>query len=245
MEEKKEDEDEKDKKSNLPGAAPRPIGTQERIVPLASHQTSRIPELAREALSVRFFPFLPLCLFFFFFPPFCPIWPIHPVHVDSDVSNALQGAVLSRVTRLSHPTVLQRGPEKLTYGTGVPAPWNNPDKCLRLCLTPSAAMGKELLANGLTNGKGKEERRGRSSQMHVSSRRGNTNRRVSGTLSRFLAAQGKGACIQAWLSRMFQGGQGVRAEQGRNVMFFRWLSICIRDPYLLHCHCFQTCFLVA
>lgn len=46
-------EDEKDKKSNLPGAAPRPIGTQERIVPLVSHQTSRIPELAREALSVR------------------------------------------------------------------------------------------------------------------------------------------------------------------------------------------------
>ena len=51
-EEKKEDE--KDRKLNLPGAAPRPIGTQERIVPLASHQTSRIPELAREALSVRF-----------------------------------------------------------------------------------------------------------------------------------------------------------------------------------------------
>ena len=60
-EEKKEDE--KDKKSNLPGAAPRPIGTQERIVSLASHQTSRIPELAREALSVRSFSF---SIFFFF-----------------------------------------------------------------------------------------------------------------------------------------------------------------------------------
>ena len=58
-EEKKEDE--KDKKFNLPGAAPRPIGTQERIVSLASNQTSRIPELAREALSVRTF-------FVFFFP---------------------------------------------------------------------------------------------------------------------------------------------------------------------------------
>ena len=46
-------DDEKDKKFNLPGAAPRPIGTQERIVPLASHQSSRLPELAREALSVR------------------------------------------------------------------------------------------------------------------------------------------------------------------------------------------------
>jgi len=59
-EEKKEDEKDKDKKFNLPGAAPRPIGTQERIVPLASHQTSRIPELAREALSVRVhFPLSP------------------------------------------------------------------------------------------------------------------------------------------------------------------------------------------
>jgi hypothetical protein len=51
----KEKEDEKDKKATLPGAAPRPIGTQDRVVPLASHQTSRIPELAREALSVRAF----------------------------------------------------------------------------------------------------------------------------------------------------------------------------------------------
>ncbi|KAI0255488.1 hypothetical protein BJV78DRAFT_1119496 [Lactifluus subvellereus] len=117
-EEKKEDE--KDKKSNLPGAAPRPIGTQERVVPLASHQTSRIPELAREALS---------------------------------------GAVLSRVTRLSHPTVLQRGPEKLTYGTSVPAPWNS-DKSTAPLPTTSAAKGKELLANGLTNGKGKEVEKG-------------------------------------------------------------------------------------
>ena len=70
LDEKKEKEDEKDKKFNLPGAAPRPIGTQERIVSLASHQTSRIPELAREALSVRAFYILsPL-----FFPrsPHCP-----------------------------------------------------------------------------------------------------------------------------------------------------------------------------
>jgi hypothetical protein len=60
LEEKKEKEDEKDKKLSLPGAAPRPIGTQERIVPLASYQTSRIPELAREALSVRAFLYLHL-----------------------------------------------------------------------------------------------------------------------------------------------------------------------------------------
>jgi len=66
LEEKKEDE--KDKKLNLlPGAAPRPIGTQERIVPLASHQTSRIPELAREALSVRHgSPSLPPFFFYVF-----------------------------------------------------------------------------------------------------------------------------------------------------------------------------------
>lgn len=81
--------------------------------------------------------------------------------------------------------------------------------------------------------------------MHVSSRRGNTNRRVSGTLSPFRAAQGKGACLQVWLSRMFQGGQGARAEQDRNVMFFVDFSIYIRDPYLLHRRCFQTCFFVA
>jgi hypothetical protein len=79
----------------------------------------------------------------------------------------LQGAVLSRVTRLSHPTVLQRGPEKLTYGTGVPAPWNNPDRPSSgpLPMPPSTGMGKgkELLANGLTltNGnKGKEAEKG-------------------------------------------------------------------------------------
>ena len=76
----------------------------------------------------------------------------------------VQGAVLSRVTRLSHPTVLQRGPEKLTYGTGVPAPWNNPDSSRSSGPSPmpSASMGKgkELLANGLTNGKGKEAEKG-------------------------------------------------------------------------------------
>ncbi|KAF8259692.1 hypothetical protein EI94DRAFT_1750881 [Lactarius quietus] len=109
-------EDEKDKKLNLPGAAPRPIGTQERIVPLVSHQTSRIPELAREALS---------------------------------------GAVLSRITRLSHPAVLQRGSEKLTYGPGVPAPWNS-DKSSVPIPVPSMVKGKEQLTNGLTNGKGKD-----------------------------------------------------------------------------------------
>jgi Wiskott-Aldrich syndrome protein len=140
-EDKKEKEDEKDKKLNLPGAAPRPIGTQERIVPLASHQTSRIPELAREALSVR--------------NGFPPLFFLLNLRL-------LQGAVLSRVTRLSHPTVLQRGPEKLTYGTGIPAPWNNPDRSSGPAPMPSTGTGKEPLANGLTltNGKGKEAEKG-------------------------------------------------------------------------------------
>lgn len=72
-----------------------------------------------------------------------------------------QGPVLSRTTRLSHPTVLQRGPERLTYGTGVPAPWNNSDtKSSGPLPTPSATKGKESLANGLTNGKDREGEKG-------------------------------------------------------------------------------------
>lgn len=56
--------------------------------------------------------------------------------------------------------MLQRGPEKLTYGMGVPAPWNNPDKSSVPLPAPSVAIGKELLSNGLTNGKGKEAEKG-------------------------------------------------------------------------------------
>ena len=36
-----------------------------------------------------------------------------------------QPAILNRSTRLSHPPVLTRGSRPLTYGTGVPAPWNS------------------------------------------------------------------------------------------------------------------------
>ena len=64
---------------------------------------------------------------------------------------------MSRITRLSHPTVLQRGSEKLTYGPGVPAPWNS-EKSSAPIPAPSMAKGKDPLANGLTNGKGKEEK---------------------------------------------------------------------------------------
>ncbi|KAL4063980.1 hypothetical protein V8B97DRAFT_2082159 [Scleroderma yunnanense] len=37
----------------------------------------------------------------------------------------LPGAVLARTTRLTHPPVLQRGPQKLIYGPGINAPWNS------------------------------------------------------------------------------------------------------------------------
>ncbi|KAG9312596.1 hypothetical protein JVU11DRAFT_6993 [Chiua virens] len=37
----------------------------------------------------------------------------------------LPGPVLSRTTRLTHPPILQRGSQKLHYGSGVPAPWNS------------------------------------------------------------------------------------------------------------------------
>lgn len=60
---------------------------------------------------------------------------------------------MSRITRLSHPAVLQRGPERLTYGTGVPAPWNS-DKLSAPMPAPPMVKGKEPLANGLPNGKG-------------------------------------------------------------------------------------------
>lgn len=33
--------------------------------------------------------------------------------------------MLSRTTRLTHPPVLQRGSQKLVYGSGIPAPWNS------------------------------------------------------------------------------------------------------------------------
>ncbi|KAI6030275.1 hypothetical protein EDC04DRAFT_3115352 [Pisolithus marmoratus] len=37
----------------------------------------------------------------------------------------LPGAVQARTTRLTHPPVLQRGPQKLIYGPGISAPWNS------------------------------------------------------------------------------------------------------------------------
>lgn len=48
----KEQDLDKDKKSNLPSVPPKPIATSERITPLTSQQASRIPNLARQVLPV-------------------------------------------------------------------------------------------------------------------------------------------------------------------------------------------------
>ena len=80
--------------------------------------------------------------------------------------------------------------------------------------------------------------------MHVSSRRGNTNKRASGTLSLFPAAQGKGACIQVWLSRMPQGGRGARAGQGRNVMLFVGFLFALVIPIICTAIVFKLAFLL-
>ncbi|TFY52554.1 hypothetical protein EVJ58_g9951 [Rhodofomes roseus] len=97
------DEAEKDKKTNLPSAPPKPVVTSERVTPLLSQQPSRIPDLARQVLP---------------------------------------GSVYGRATRLTHPPILQRGSQKLTYGPGINAPWNTNAP------TPPAAP--------LTNAKGKD-----------------------------------------------------------------------------------------
>ncbi|KIJ60429.1 hypothetical protein HYDPIDRAFT_98718 [Hydnomerulius pinastri MD-312] len=82
----KDVEKELEKKSLLPAAPPRPVFSNDRPVFLASQQSSRIPELARQVLP---------------------------------------GSVLARTSRLTHPPILQRGSQKLYYGSGVPAPWNS------------------------------------------------------------------------------------------------------------------------
>ncbi|KAG1736221.1 hypothetical protein EDB19DRAFT_1722347 [Suillus lakei] len=59
----------------------------------------------------------------------------------------LPPSVLARTTRLAHPPVLQRGNQKLYYGTGVSAPWNSSASG-----APTGAKGKEEgTANGRSN----------------------------------------------------------------------------------------------
>lgn len=58
--------------------------------------------------------------------------------------------MLARTTRLAHPPVLQRGNQKLYYGTGVSAPWNS---SASVAPPPPGAKGKE---DGVVNGRGNE-----------------------------------------------------------------------------------------
>ncbi|OAX40749.1 hypothetical protein K503DRAFT_582661 [Rhizopogon vinicolor AM-OR11-026] len=60
----------------------------------------------------------------------------------------LAPSVLARTTRLAHPPVLQRGNQKLYYGTGISAPWNSSASG-----GPPGAKGKD---DGVPNGRGNE-----------------------------------------------------------------------------------------
>jgi len=53
-------------------------------------------------------------------------------------------SVFARTTRLAHPPVLQRGNQKIYYGTGISAPWNSSASG-----APTGTKGKD---DGLANG---------------------------------------------------------------------------------------------
>lgn len=119
----------------LPQPLPRPASTIERLTPLISQQTSRIPDLARHVLPVSRLHSL------FFMPPNTLLMY---------VCIYLQPAVHTRATRLSHPPVLTRGTQKVTYGPGIPAPWNaNAAPAAGIAATPTTT--KEF-----NEGKGKD-----------------------------------------------------------------------------------------
>ncbi|GBE87150.1 hypothetical protein SCP_1003970 [Sparassis crispa] len=107
------EENDKDKKSNLPMVPPRPVVACERITPLLSQQVSRLPQVARRVLP---------------------------------------NSVYNRTTRLTHPPVLFRGNQRLTYGPGVNAPWNS--GVPTPATTPALGKSKDGHgSNGLPNGK--------------------------------------------------------------------------------------------
>ena len=112
-----------EKKSALPPAPPRAVFSSDRPVFLASQQASRIPELARQVLPVCACTCSRWCRSNYFF----------------------QGAVLARATRLTHPPVLQRGSQKLIYGSGISAPWNSSQTG---AATQASKGGDEATANG-------------------------------------------------------------------------------------------------
>ncbi|KAH9948449.1 hypothetical protein B0H21DRAFT_733342 [Amylocystis lapponica] len=65
----------------------------------------------------------------------------------------LPGSVHTRTTRLTHPPVLQRGPQKLLYGPGVNAAWNR-SAAGTPAAPPGATKSKDGQGlNGLSNGK--------------------------------------------------------------------------------------------
>src|ERR1700677_3968471 len=85
--------------------------------------------------------------------------------------------------------------------------------------------------------RGRRGRRSQSYLTHASSPRGSTNRKVSGSPSRFPAVQGKEVCTRAYL-QMSLGGEGERAEWGRNVICFNGPGL--HDPWLPHCIYFHV-----
>ncbi|TFK37668.1 hypothetical protein BDQ12DRAFT_652775 [Crucibulum laeve] len=53
-----------------------------------------------------------------------PLISQQPSRIPDLSRSVLPPAILARVTRLGHPPVLHRGTKPLTYGGGIPAPWN-------------------------------------------------------------------------------------------------------------------------
>ena len=125
--------DAKDKDIKLPPAISRTVSAIEHIAPFVSQQSSRMPDLARHVLPVSFKPF-----YIFFI----------------NLTSLTQPTILARTSRLSHPPVLYRGPKPLTYGTGIPAPWNaNPLPSTSNVdhmppATPLTAKPKDSMVNG-------------------------------------------------------------------------------------------------
>ncbi|KAH9922342.1 uncharacterized protein BXZ73DRAFT_51359 [Epithele typhae] len=73
--------------------------------------------------------------------------------------HVLSGNVYARTMRIQHPPVLQRGPQKLTYGPGVNAPWNSSLSPMPAATPAGGGKGKGANgeANGMVNGKEKEK----------------------------------------------------------------------------------------
>jgi hypothetical protein len=118
----------------FPPVIARSVGAPERIAPVVSQQGSRIPDLARHVLPVS----TPLFLQTFSISE-CPF---------------RKPLIFSRTSRLSHPPILHRGPKPLTYGQGVPAPWNTiPESTVQPPPTP--AVTKPGAKDALPNGKDK------------------------------------------------------------------------------------------